>query len=289
MARYRLDLAYDGTAYSGFAAQPGRSTIQGELERALGSVAGTPISVDVAGRTDAGVHALEQVVAFDLPDCPGSAPVGATRQTLGPQAVGRSPGSLQGLHARLAGLLPPDIRPRRIAWAEDGFDPRRDALAREYVYLLALEEAPLLRHMTWDKHRALDLDAMNEAAASLVGVHDFTSFCLADAPRPHVRDLMRLDVQPSTILDSDVAVVTAVANAFLHGMVRALVGTLVDIGRGRRNPSRTTEVLETLDRGSAGQAAPARGLTLARVYYDRDELGASLVREHPADVFRGPR
>lgn len=262
--RYRLDLAYDGTAYSGFASQPGRSTIQGELEKAVAVIAGSPARVAAAGRTDVGVHALGQVVAFDLP---AEADPGPDR-----------------LVASIGGLMPEDIRPLRAVRVSARFDPRRDALAREYLYMMGQAPAPILSHAVWSTYPGLEAGAMAEAATSIVGVHDFSSFCLADTPEPHVRDLMRLDVHRRRLLGTDVIVVLALANAFLHGMVRALVGTLVEVGRGRREPAWAGDVLAARDRSSAGPQAPAHGLFLASVHYVEDDLTRALAGETSAQL-----
>lgn len=247
-------MSYEGTAYAGFAAQPGQRTIQGELETALATLVGSPVSIEVAGRTDAGVHALGQVAAFDAPD-------------------GVPPEKILG---GLRGLLDEDIGPLSVAIADPAFDPRRHAIAREYRYVLAMTPAPLVRHVVWEHRKGLDVDAMRDAAGRLVGIHTFTSFCLSGAPQPHERHLMRLEVVESRLGGAPVVGVRAIANAFLHGMVRALVGTLVEVGRGRCDPAWVDGVLEAKDRSAAGPAAPARGLILWQVFYRAADLDAAL-------------
>jgi tRNA pseudouridine38-40 synthase len=254
VTRYRLDLSYDGSAYAGFAAQPGQRTVQGELERALATLLGSPARIEVAGRTDAGVHALGQVTAFDAPDdIPAEKILGGLR-----------------------GLLDDDIGPLSVVAADPSFDPRRDALAREYRYVIATTPAPLVRGVVWVHRKGLDVDAMRDAAGRLAGTHTFTSFCLAGAPQPHERHLMRLEVVESRLGGAPVVGVQAIANAFMHGMVRALVGTLAEVGRGRRAPTWVDDVLEAKDRSAAGPAAPARGLILWQVFYRREDLDAAL-------------
>jgi tRNA pseudouridine38-40 synthase len=247
--RWRIDLSYDGRAYRGFARQPGLPTVQSELERALSVALSGSVRVSAAGRTDAGVHALGQVIAFDEPD--GGRRVEPRRLT-----------------ASLAALLPDDIRALSVAQASPGFDPRRDALAREYLYLIALAPSALLGHLMWERRGPVDAAAMAQAAAHLVGTHDFTSFALSGTPQPRVRDLMRLDLVECRLLGCPVLVIRALGSGFLHGMVRAIAGTLVEVGRGRSAPSDIPAMLAARDRPAAGPAAPAAGLVLARVIYD---------------------
>jgi tRNA pseudouridine38-40 synthase len=265
--RWRLDVAYDGTAYHGFARQPDQATVQEELEKALSVLTGHPVIVAGAGRTDAGVHALGQVVAFDEPE--GGRPLDRSR-----------------LLSALSALLPSDIRALEAAEVPPGFDPRRDALAREYLYSVAGAPTPLLRHMVWEWRDKLDLDAMRAAAGPLIGPHDFSSFCLAGAPEPRVRELMRLDIEEASVMAAPVIVFRALGSAFLHGMVRAIVGTLIEVGRARRGAQEVPAILEARDRRKAGPSAPARGLVLGRTIYDRAELAEALSDEPSSQLRR---
>lgn len=248
--RARIDLSYDGTDFAGWAAQPGQRTVQGELARAVGRVLRleAPPRLTVAGRTDAGVHARGQVAHADLP---------AQAWAVHRDAALR----------RLARALPPDIRVRAIAVAPEGFDARFSALWRRYAYRICDDPAsadPLRRRDTLWHPRPLALEAMNEAAARLVGEHDFAAFCRRREGATTVRALRRLDWQR----DPDgTAVGCVVADAFCHNMVRALVGALVSVGEGRRPPGWPLEVLGRAVRDPAVQVVPPHGLCLEEVRY----------------------
>jgi len=256
--RVRIDLAYDGADFSGWALQPGQRTVEGELSRVLGHVLRLPepVRLTVAGRTDSGVHARGQVAHADPP---------VEAWTVhGPAAL-----------RRLARALPPDIRVRAIATAPEGFDARFSALWRRYAYRICDDPAnadPLRRHDTLWNPRPLDLAAMNEAATLLLGEHDFAAFCRRREGATTVRALRSLDWRR----DADgVAVGRVIADAFCHNMVRALVGALLPVGAGSRPPSWPSEVLMTAVRDSAVQVVPAHGLCLEEVRYpDPDQLSA---------------
>jgi tRNA pseudouridine38-40 synthase len=253
--RLRIDLAYDGSGFSGWAAQPGRRTVQEILAGALGRVLRLPAppGLTVAGRTDAGVHARGQVVHADVP------PAAWT------DAAGQKPGAL----ARLAAVLPPDVRAHAVGPAPDGFDARFSALWRRYSYRVCDDPAradPLRRHETLWTPRRLDLAAMNEAAASLTGEHDFAAFCRRREGATTVRTLRVLDWQRDPHGD-ETAVATVVADAFCHNMVRALVGALLAVGEGRRPPGWPAAVLAAAVRDPAVRVVPAHGLCLEEVGY----------------------
>ena len=248
--RVRLDLAYDGTGFSGWATQPGQRTVQGELSRVLGHVLRLPepVRLTVAGRTDTGVHARGQVAHADL-----SAPVWEEH---GPAAL-----------RRLSRALPPDIRVRAIGPAPEGFDARFAALWRRYAYRICDHPAdadPLRRHDTLWNARPLDLTAMNEAASLLLGEHDFAAFCRRREGATTVRTLRVLDWQGD---EQSVAVATVVADAFCHNMVRALVGALLAVGEGRRPPGWPAEVLAAAVRDPAVRVVPPHGLCLEEIGY----------------------
>ena len=254
--RVRLDIGYDGAGFSGWARQPGQRTVQGTLEDALARVLdlAEPATLTVAGRTDAGVHARGQVAHADIPADPwaDAAPTAARR---------------------LARLLPPDVRVHRIAPAPPGFDARFSAIWRRYAYRVCDDPAradPLRRHETLWTPRRLDLAAMNEAAASLTGEHDFAAFCRRREGATTVRTLRVLHWRRDPHGD-ETTVATVVADAFCHNMVRALVGALLAVGEGRRPPGWPAEVLAAAVRDPAVRVVPPHGLCLEEVGYPKPE------------------
>lgn len=256
--RIRLDLAYDGTDFHGWAAQPGLRTVQGELTLALATVLRVPsVEVVCAGRTDAGVHARGQVVHTDLEE----------------------PGDLDLLVRRLNGILPADVRIRGAAEAPAYFDARFGALWRRYAYRIADRPAlvdPLVRAHVLAWPRPLDEGAMNAASALLVGRHDFASFCKQREGATTIRTLEELIWSREA---SGVLVGTVRADAFCHSMVRSLVGCLVAIGEGRKPVAWAGEILRAETRDPAVAVLHAHGLTLEEVAYPPDdELEARLVQ-----------
>ncbi len=268
--RLRIDCAYDGAAFAGWARQPGLVTVQGVLEDAIGTLARVPRPrLTVAGRTDAGVHARGQVAHVDLP-------VGAF--TTAPGRSARPPGDafVQRVNAILArdrGTRQPDVVVTAVGVAPPGFDARFSALWRCYRYrIVDSPEArdPLLRGHTLWHPRPLDTAAMARAVAHLVGEHDFLSFC---RPRPGATTVRRLLAASVTRTDG-VVTVELRADAFCHSMVRAIVGTLVPVGEGRREPEWMGEVLRGRHHGHFLVASP-HGLTLEEVGYpDAADLAA---------------
>jgi tRNA pseudouridine38-40 synthase len=277
--RLRIDLAYDGSGFSGWAAQPGRRTVEDVVATALGRVLRLPDSpgLTVAGRTDAGVHARGQVVHADVPAAAWPSAAGGQ---VSPAAAGGQAGRAVADRgawpvARLAAALPADVRVHAVALAPDGFDARFSALWRRYSYRVCDEEAradPLRRHETLWSFRRLDLAAMNEAAQALLGEHDFAAFCRRRPGATTVRTLRVLDWRR----DGDGrAVATVVADAFCHNMVRALVGALLAVGEGRRPPGWPAEVLAAAVRDPAVRVVAPHGLCLEEVGYPRPaELAA---------------
>jgi tRNA pseudouridine38-40 synthase len=258
--RLRLDLAYDGSDFSGWAAQPGRRTVQAQIEDALSRVLrlSEPARLTVAGRTDAGVHATGQVAHLDLP---------AAAWPADGDRVLRS----------LAGVLPPDVRVHALAPAPPGFDARFSALWRRYRYRVCDAPAgadPLRRHDTLWYARPLATGRMNAAARLLLGEHDFAAFCRRREGATTVRQLLRLDWARDGADDGPgVIEATVVADAFCHNMVRAMVGALLAVGEGRREPDWPARVLAAAVRDGAVHVAPAHGLCLAEVRYpDAAEL-----------------
>jgi tRNA pseudouridine38-40 synthase len=251
--RLRIDLAYDGSEFSGWAAQPGRRTVEDVLGQALGRVlrlpgSAAPPRLTVAGRTDAGVHARGQVVHVDVP--------AAAAADLGP-----------GMVARLAAVLPADVRVRAVGPAPDGFDARFSALWRRYSYRVCDDPAqadPLRRHETLWSFRRLDVAAMNQAALACLGEHDFAAFCRHREGATTIRTLRELGWRRD---EAGIAVATVVADAFCHNMVRALVGALLAVGVGRRAPGWPGAVLAAGVRDPAVRVVAPRGLCLEEVGY----------------------
>jgi tRNA pseudouridine38-40 synthase len=269
LLRARLDLAYDGTEFSGWAVQPGRRTVQATLEHALGVVLRIePPRSTVAGRTDAGVHARGQVCHVDVPQEAWEAIPGRSS---------RLPGD--ALVHRLAGVLPADLRVRAATVVPAGFDARFSALWRRYAYRVADEPRlmdPLLRRSVLAWPRTLDLDAMNTAADALLGEHDFAAFCRRREGATTVRTLLELHWARD---ETGVAVAHVRADAFCHTMVRALTGCLVAVGEGRRGPDWPAEVLRAQVRDPAVTVLRAQGLTLEQVAYPEDAGLAARARE----------
>lgn len=263
--RIRIDLAYDGGGFHGWAAQPGLRTVQGELSAAAATALRVPsVHLVCAGRTDTGVHARGQVVHLDVE----------------PEALARSAGRspdppLEALGRRLNGILPADVRVRRAVEAAPGFDARFSALWRRYAYRVADSPAavdPLVRGHVLAWPRPLDVDRLNEAAVLLVGQHDFASFCKQREGATTIRVLQELSWRrlPSGVLEATVR-----ADAFCHSMVRSLVGCLIAVGEGRRPVAWAGDVLAAERRDASVAVVHAHGLTLEEVAYPPDaELGA---------------
>ena len=287
VVRIRIDLAYDGTDFHGWATQPRLRTVQGELETALATALQIPEApVVCAGRTDTGVHARGQVTHLDVDDGALAASAGRSED---PPA--------EALLRRLNGILPADVRVRRVVAAAEGFDARFSATWRRYAYRVADRPGvvdPLTRRHVLAWPRPLDLDAVNEASALLLGEHDFASFCKRREGATTIRTL--LDLSWGRDVDG-VAVATVRADAFCHSMVRALVGCLLTIGEGRRPAAWAADVLRAQVRDPAVTVAPAHGLTLEEVGYPADEELAARAEQTrarrdapagpPAEVRRG--
>ncbi|KXO96307.1 tRNA pseudouridine(38-40) synthase TruA [Tsukamurella pseudospumae] len=254
MTRYRLDIAYDGTDFSGWARQPGLRTVCGVLEENLSTVLRTAVQLTVAGRTDAGVHATGQVAHFDLPD-PVVIPDGLVR--------------------RLARMLPQDVRVTAVGVAPADFDARFSALRRHYEYRLTdapFGANPLRARDTAPWRRPVDLGRMQAASDALLGLHDFAAFCRRREGATTVRELQRF----SWSQDADgVCTAQVSADAFCWSMVRSLVGAVAAVGEGRRSADWVAGLLDERERSSAINVAAACGLTLVRVDYPADhELAA---------------
>jgi tRNA pseudouridine38-40 synthase len=252
VVRVRLDLGYDGGAYSGWGVQPGLPTVQGVVEAAIAMILRLPEStyrLIVAGRTDAGVHARHQVAHIDLP------------------AVAYGRAGADELQRRLNGVLPDDIRVFAVATAHEGFDARFSALSREYRYRVCAAPAipdPLRRQDTLAWERPLDLDALRAASALLLGEHDFAAYCRRREGATTIRSLRRLDWAS---YENGLLVATVIADAFCHSMVRSLVGALLAVGDGRRPVDFPASLLGAGPRAGEVTVAPPHGLTLVAVDY----------------------
>ncbi len=241
----KLVLAYDGTRYVGWQVQPNGPSIQSEVERALEVLHKGPCRVTAAGRTDAGVHATGQVVSF-----PEGRPLPI-------------PAYVKGMNA----ILPEDVAVQSASIEADGFDARRSARGKRYRYVIENlpTREPLSRHRAWQLFGGLEVAAMAEAARHLVGRHDFASFQAADCDAHHaVREVRRLDVHGGAGGRIEVVIE---ATAFVKHMVRNVVGTLVEVGRGKRGADSIPALLSAADRRAAGPTAPPQGLYLEEVFY----------------------
>ncbi|KQP66347.1 MULTISPECIES: tRNA pseudouridine(38-40) synthase TruA [unclassified Nocardioides] len=259
--RLRIDLAYDGTGFHGWAAQPTLRTVQGDVEAALATALRSErVPVVCAGRTDTGVHARGQVLHLDVD--PAVLAASAGRATEPP---------LEALARRLNGILAADVRVHRVSEAPPGFDARFGATWRRYAYRVAdrpdlVDPLARLHVLAWS--RPLDLASMQTAADDLVGQHDFASFCRRREGATTIRTLLEL----AWSRDADgLAVATVRADAFCHSMVRSLVGCLLAVGDGRRPTTWPAEVLAAGVRSPAVAVAHAHGLTLEEVAYAEDD------------------
>lgn len=243
MAVYRIDLSYDGSGFRGYARQDDQRTVQGVLEDALAVLLKGPVTTSVAGRTDAGVHALGQVVSFEYPD------------ELDPR-ITRS----------LNGILGPEVSVRAVNEASSGFNARFSATCRRYRYLIdqTSSQNPLTRSYVWHVGQSLDVTMMSSVGEVFVGKHDFTSFCRSHEGKSNERNVNEL-----TLTESEGSLEFWIeANSFCHQMVRSIVGYLYDVGRGYSDGSLAEEVIAGRDRGVVGTVAPAHGLTLMSVGYE---------------------
>jgi len=260
LVRLRLDLAYDGAGFHGWARQDGLRTVQGEVEAAIDTVLRTTGTTStVAGRTDTGVHARGQVAHVDLDRA--ALATAAGRSEAAPEAA---------LLRRLNGVMGQDVRLHSVTVAPVGFDARFSAVWRRYCYRIADRPEvvdPLVRGHVLAWPRVLDVDLMNEAADHLLGEHDFASFCKKREGATTIRSL--LDLRWDRV--DGLAEATVRADAFCHNMVRSLVGCMIAVGEGRRPPAWAAEVLAARTRDSAVTVVHAHGLTLEEVGYPPPE------------------
>lgn len=267
--RIRLDIAYDGTHFSGWARQPNLRTVQATLEEALERVLASPVALTVAGRTDAGVHATGQVAHLDLSD--------SQQQHLRNRRGVVSGGPEEALAGRIRGVLGAyaDVTVKRSQLAPEGFDARFSAVWRRYQYRIADSLTgydPLRRHDTTSVRSELDLEAMDVAARSLVGLYDFAAYCKPREGATTIRTLLDF----GWVRDEQGVLVAEVrADAFCHSMVRSLVGACVAVGNGRLDATDLVAIRDRAERTSEFAVLAARGLTLTEVGYPEDELLAS--------------
>ncbi|MBT2689953.1 tRNA pseudouridine(38-40) synthase TruA [Bacillus sp. ISL-47] len=245
MQRFKCIVTYDGTHFAGYQIQPNKRTVQGELERALKKLhKGEDIKVTASGRTDAGVHARGQVIHFDSPlNIPD-----------------------EKWEIALNSLLPDDVAVIGAARAAEDFHVRFDAKGKEYRYFVHLSSRrdPFKRHYAYQFPFALNVDSMKKAAAGLVGTHDFTSFCSA---KTEVQDKVREIQEIEVFEEGDMLIFRFKGTGFLYNMIRILVGTLLEVGSGERDPNSMTAVIEEKNRSAAGKTAPPQGLYLWKVFY----------------------
>ncbi|MDZ8201154.1 tRNA pseudouridine(38-40) synthase TruA [Microbacterium sp. SSW1-59] len=268
--RIRLDIAYDGTHFRGWARQPSHRTVQGEIEGALARVLGGDPRLVVAGRTDAGVHATGQVAHVDLDDA-------QTERMLSRRSRGPHRDPVEALAGRLRGVLGAyaDATVTTTCAAPEGFDARFSAVWRRYAYRIADDTTgydPLERSRTTTVRAELDVDRMDEAARTLVGLHDFAAYCKPREEATTIRTLLEFDWRRD---GSGVLVANVKADAFCHSMVRALVGGCVAVGEGRLRVVDLARIRDDLVRVPEVKVLAARGLTLTAVGYPAaDQLAA---------------
>ena len=258
MTLWKATLSYDGTPYSGWQVQPGRKTVQGILAGAIERISGEQVLPQGSGRTDTGVHALGQVASFEL----------------------RAPIPAANLHHALNRALPPSVRVLELAAAPAGFHARHSAVRKTYEYRIVPRQSeveticsPMLAPYVWVCPYRLELDRMRDAAAQVLGTHDFTSFAAVDPDQASRKEVSRCvgavrTIQTSCwIADESMLRYRVTGTGFLHHMVRNLVGTFVEVGAGRLPPSSIAEIVHARNRCAAGPTAPARGLFLVEVEY----------------------
>lgn len=241
---YRMILSYDGTGYQGWQRLPGKQTLQGRIEQALTEIFGERVEISGSGRTDMGVHARGQVASFTARELP--------------------PGQIL---PRLRHMLPSDIGVLRLDYAADRFHARLCATGKTYVYRVWNSEMPDVfgRRYRLSIPKPLDVEQMRRAAAYLLGRHDFTAFCAnKQFKKSPVRELRQIELRQEGAELS----FYLTADGFLHHMVRIIVGTLLEVGQGKRQPEEMADILHSCKRENAGETAAARGLCLEQVYYD---------------------
>ncbi|MEX1138759.1 MAG: tRNA pseudouridine(38-40) synthase TruA [Bacteroidota bacterium] len=243
MQTVKMAVEYDGTDFSGWQFQKNGRSVQAEIERALSKLLQEEVRVTGAGRTDAGVHARGQVCHFE------------TKSVMDAKSI------LRGSSA----LLPQDIVVRSVEFTKQEFHSRFSAKARMYRYYISLAPTAVMRRYRWYVSYALDVSAMQRCASTICGEHDFQSFCKEQAEVKHYRCIV---AKAEWKVSGPDLIFEITANRFLHGMVRALVGTMVEVGRGYRSEADFTAICAARNRSEAGMAAPPEGLFLEEVFYE---------------------
>ncbi len=255
MKSIKLTIQYDGTEYVGWQVQPNERTIQSVIEKTLRKIAPDSSRLLATGRTDSGVHALEQIACFKT-------------------AVKHSPDTIK---KALNAQLPNDIVILEADYCDPSFHPRYDAFKKVYSYIICADQniSPFLHRYAWNIHYRLNIPEMKKASSSLIGQHDFSSFqassCAAKNP---TREIMSINIKKKTILPfmdlkirGNFLTISVEANSFLRHMVRNIVGTLVEVGRGKIKADEINKILASGDRSRSGPTAPAQGLFLHQVFY----------------------
>jgi tRNA pseudouridine38-40 synthase len=246
MQRLKCIISYDGSAFSGYQVQPSHRTVQSVIEDALKKMhKGSPIKIYASGRTDAGVHAIGQVIHFDSPLM-----IPANKWKMA-----------------LNSLLPDEVAVHNVQKAKPDFHARYDVESKEYRYKISVkrERDVFLRHYCHHMPYSLNYIAMKEAMKYFVGTHDFTSFCSA---RTEIEDKVRTIYEMEFFEEEDILTFRFVGNGFLYNMVRIIVGTLIDVGLGNRKPEEVNTIINLKDRTRAGKTAPSQGLYLWKVNYN---------------------
>lgn len=286
LVRLRMDIAYDGTEFSGWARQPSLRTVQGVVEGAIATICRLPEppQITCAGRTDAGVHARGQVAHVDLP---GEVFGTFANEPLAAHQLFAANAVAEQFAFRLRALLPEDVTIRQASVAPPGFDARFSALSRRYSYTVADGADaidPLRRREVLTYPRPVDIDLMNGAAAALLGEHDFAAFCKRREGATTIRELLELNWHRD---ENGHAVLRITADAFCHSMVRSLVGAFLAVGDGRREPEWPAEVMALGVRSSAVMVVPPQGLVLEEVRYP--DVGELLARATQTRAIRSLR
>lgn len=248
-----LDIAYFGKPFCGFARQVEELTVQGNIEEVLSKIFCKNIETTCAGRTDSGVHAKHQFVSFNLDE------------------KDENKFSEHKLLGSLESLTHDDIHFNNVEFTHEEFSARFDAKLRKYSYFICNQKNPalIMRNFSWHVSKELDIDSMKKASKFLIGEHDFKSFCVAASSKDKttMRNISNIEFVKHDIFADNIIEICVAGNAFLHSMVRTIVGTLVKIGVGNKNPEWMSEVLDAKDRQAAGECAPAEGLVLMDVIY----------------------
>ncbi len=242
MRNIKLLLEYDGTHFHGWQFQPGFRTVQGEIQKALKKIFDNEINVNGAGRTDTGVHARGQVANFLIEH---AMPVNT-------------------ITAALNGNLPRDVRILSAAEVEEDFHARYNAIKRHYSYTITRQEKAIDRYYIWCYKAELNIEQIQQASNDLLGEHDFKAFCQADENANHYRCFVE---EIRWEQKDEILILNIIANRFLHHMVRTIVGTMINVGRGYMAVQQISGILESRDRSRAGPTVPAKGLCLEKVYY----------------------